>query len=179
MISARPYRKSLASHIQQIGRIMRASPGKRFGLVLDHAGNFLRHAVATEEFWASGCDELDDGIRKPPEPREKSDEAQDRKCNQCGMVMEVKDEKCGNCGAERKRRAPVVKFAPGTMTEYNPNGGVSDLWPHIAAIAIGKHPLDENRARRFAMAQYKNLTGQWPPHRRTLGEAVESPHPGN
>ena len=39
LIGARPYRKSLAAHIQQIGRVMRPSPGKEFALVLDFAGN--------------------------------------------------------------------------------------------------------------------------------------------
>lgn len=35
-VSARPYRKSLSSHIQQMGRVMRSAPGKDFGLWLDH-----------------------------------------------------------------------------------------------------------------------------------------------
>ena len=36
LVAARPYRRSLASHIQQIGRLMRPSPGKEYGLLLDH-----------------------------------------------------------------------------------------------------------------------------------------------
>lgn len=35
-ISARPFTKSLSSHIQQLGRVMRPSPGKEFALWLDH-----------------------------------------------------------------------------------------------------------------------------------------------
>ena len=41
-VSARPFRKSLSSHVQQMGRVMRGHPDKEFAVWLDHAGNYLR-----------------------------------------------------------------------------------------------------------------------------------------
>src|SRR3546814_658882 len=50
-ISARPYRKSLSSHVQQLGRVMRPAPGKTFALWLDHSGNYLRFNNDTQELF--------------------------------------------------------------------------------------------------------------------------------
>jgi superfamily II DNA or RNA helicase len=41
-VSARPFSKSLSSHVQQMGRVMRTHDGKDFALWLDHSGNYLR-----------------------------------------------------------------------------------------------------------------------------------------
>src|SRR3546814_19011040 len=41
-ILGRPYRKSLSSHVQQLGRVMRPAPGKAFALESAHSGNYLR-----------------------------------------------------------------------------------------------------------------------------------------
>jgi DNA repair protein RadD len=41
-VSARPFSKSLSSHIQQLGRVMRPYPEKNFAVWLDHSGNYLR-----------------------------------------------------------------------------------------------------------------------------------------
>ena len=41
-ISARPFSKSLGSHIQQMGRVMRGHPGKKFGVWLCFSGNYVR-----------------------------------------------------------------------------------------------------------------------------------------
>ena len=161
LISARPYRKSLTGHIQQIGRIMRASPGKEFGLILDHSGNFLRHAIATESFWAAGCDELDDGEKK--ETKEMPKEQKERKCFECGFVMEPGADACGNCGAERKKPPPQMEAVAGQMTEYRSlSSEVGNVWPHICRLAVDRHPTDDERARKFALAQFKNITGAWP-----------------
>lgn len=165
LISARPYRKSLAGHIQQVGRVLRSSPGKEFGLILDHAGNYLRFAGVREEFWANGCTELDDGTKKEiVKPPQADDETLERKCYNCGFVMEKGSRQCEQCGAEVKRRVPDrTEESPGEMVEYSHlDECVGDLWPHICNIALRKHPVDRLRARKFALAQHKNLTGKWP-----------------
>ena len=41
LIIARPFRKAFAAHIQMLGRVMRTADGKKFGLILDHAENYL------------------------------------------------------------------------------------------------------------------------------------------
>lgn len=47
-ISARPT-ESLGLHLQQWGRIIRAHPGKRDALWLDHSGNVARHGFAEDD----------------------------------------------------------------------------------------------------------------------------------
>jgi DNA repair protein RadD len=37
--------QSLTLHLQMLGRVTRTAPGKRRGLILDHAGNSLRHGL--------------------------------------------------------------------------------------------------------------------------------------
>ena len=64
----RPLRKSLASEIQFLGRGMRASPGKDFVLLLDHTGNYLGFMDDILDFFAEGCNELDEGKRQQPGP---------------------------------------------------------------------------------------------------------------
>ena len=157
LVNARPYRKSLASHIQQLGRIMRPSPGKAFGLVLDHADNYRRHVDATEDFWASGLVELDDGHRKPKAPA-KQGPREAYTCN-CGFVLPQGATRCPMCGAERRIR-PNVSAQPGTMVEHISLRDIGDLWPHVSRLAMDRHPTDPERAQRFAGMQFKLLTGK-------------------
>ena len=60
-ISCKPYRKSLSSHMQEIGRVMRSSPGKESALWLDHSGNIERFALDMYDVWDNGCGPLDSG----------------------------------------------------------------------------------------------------------------------
>ena len=174
LISARPYRKSLAAHIQQIGRIMRSSPGKEFGLVLDHAGNYLRHAYATEAFWAEGCSTLDDSdLERLRQTGEK--EESDRECK-CGFVMPKTARVCPACGEARTMRRAQSSVAPGVMREYEElKSSVGDVWPHISRVAIDRNPTDPDKALRFAKAQYKQLTGWWPNQRALKPASVCDP----
>lgn len=41
--------KSLGLYMQQVGRALRASPGKDYAVILDHAGNVLRHGAPDED----------------------------------------------------------------------------------------------------------------------------------
>lgn len=40
--------QSLSLHLQQVGRVLRQSPGKERAYILDHVGNCLRHGLAEE-----------------------------------------------------------------------------------------------------------------------------------
>ena len=80
-VGARPYRKSFSAHIQQIGRLMRAHPGKEYGLWLDHSGNYLGFYERMLDLFAHGVHSLDDrqidkAPRCEPEEREKADATQ-------------------------------------------------------------------------------------------------------
>ena len=119
-VSARPFTKSLSSHIQQMGRVMRPCDGKDFALWLDHSGNYLRFAEDWEEVYANGVTELDDGREKPkPEPTEKEKEA--AKCPRCNAFWPGRSDVCACCGFVRPQRNDVTEKA-GELVEYNSAG---------------------------------------------------------
>jgi superfamily II DNA or RNA helicase len=114
-ISARPFSKSLSSHIQQMGRIMRGSPGKEFAVWLDHSGNYLRFRDDWEEIFQNGVHELDDGKEKAKkEPSEK--EKKDSSCPVCEALWPSGSDTCTNCGHVREKKSQVVSV-PGEMEE--------------------------------------------------------------
>lgn len=168
-ISARPYRKSLSSHIQQLGRVMRPANGKTFGLWLDHSGNALRFREEVEQIFEAGFDGLDDGQmerRQRKEPTEKDRE--DFKCGGCGYTMPMYATVCPACGKERARRN-LVETVAGEMVELGHSGkplpvafrDKRAVWRQIIDYSI-KRKGDSEAARRFALAQYKNIYGSWP-----------------
>jgi DNA repair protein RadD len=119
-VSALPFSKSLSSHIQQMGRVMRKHPEKQFALWLDHSGNYLRFAEDWEDIYASGVNELDDGKEKPKrEPTENEKEA--AKCPRCNAFWPGRADACACCGFVRPQRNNVTEKA-GELTEYSPGG---------------------------------------------------------
>jgi DNA repair protein RadD len=113
-ILARPT-LSLALHIQQIGRVMRTHPRKADCLVLDHAGNVLRHGKV-EDFVPPELSEID----KTSDKRKKSDEISDYyPCPECRAIMSPGQRVCTECGHEIARKSQV-DFIPGELTE-DPN----------------------------------------------------------
>ena len=173
LIAARPYRKSVASHVQQLGRIMRSAPDKAFGLVLDHGGSYLRLAEQAERFWAEGVDSLDDGSNekyKAKDPDEKTEKL--RKCGACSAVMDYGARQCKFCGWERPIMRREVDHRAGKMVEYNAiERFMGDIWPHVSRHAVEQSPDDPDRALRRAKAQYKDITGKWPEWGRGLEPA--------
>jgi DNA repair protein RadD len=169
-ISARPYRKSLSSHIQQLGRVMRPSPGKSFGLWLDHAGNYLRFYKDTMDVFENGMNKLDDGehdakVRKEPTDKEKSEVA----CK-CGYVLLPWHKVCPACGKEVKRRS-LVETLPGELVEVN--GAALEkmpqwmrdkkaVWYQLCNWAWDKKESDEAAARKLALAKYRSWYNDWP-----------------
>ena len=81
---------SLALHHQQIGRVMRMSPGKEAGIILDQAGNLIRLGMPEdiEEYELLTADKSD---RKPGEPVKKA-------CPTCLTVLSTFATVCPNCG---------------------------------------------------------------------------------
>jgi len=163
-ISARPYRKSLSSHIQQMGRVMRASPGKEYGLWLDHSGNVMRFYADTETIFQDGMTELDEGRLESKTRKEPTEQERDAIKCQCGAVMSMADVKCPSCGKERKRRT-LIEQQPGELVEIDGNTrnrktGWDDKIHFIAQLrAFARaHGYQEG----WVAHKYRSRYGVWP-----------------
>jgi len=81
-VSARPFSKSLSSHVQQMGRVMRSHPSKEFAVWLDHSGNYLRFMEDWDELYEAGVSDLDKKVEKAKkEPDELT--KKESKCPAC------------------------------------------------------------------------------------------------
>ncbi|GAA0492381.1 DEAD/DEAH box helicase [Pigmentiphaga daeguensis] len=170
-IAARPYRKSLSSHVQQMGRVMRPSPGKDFGLWLDHSGNLMRFRSDVEELFTNGLSRLADGnldskARAEPTPRE----LERWKCS-CGQVFDRVMAVCPSCGKERVNRALVENVA-GVMEAVGHDGQAASkvppflqdrahVWRQLCGMAVNRKGDDFDAARRWAQRQYHSLYGEF------------------
>lgn len=114
-VSARPFSKSLSSHIQQMGRVIRAHEGKEFALWLDHSGNYLRFQDDWDDVYENGITELDDGREKAKkEPTTAEKEA--AKCPICSHVWPGGSDTCPGCGHVRAKRSEITAV-PGELHE--------------------------------------------------------------
>jgi superfamily II DNA or RNA helicase len=159
-VSARPFSKSLSSHIQQIGRVMRSHPGKDFALWLDHSGNYLRFRDDWDDVYENGVSDLDDGKEKTKkEPTEQ--EKKDAKCPKCSHLWPSSSDTCPCCGHVRERRN-IVSAVPGEMEELGASAGVKieqkrQWYGQLLSIceASGYQP-------GWAANKYREKFGSWP-----------------
>ena len=167
-VSARPFSKSLSSHIQQMGRIMRSHPDKEFAVWLDHSGNYLRFREDWDEVYSNGVHELLEGREKPKkEPTQKEKEA--HKCPSCGSFWIGLSDTCHNCGYVKMKKSKVEQVA-GTLEEL---GGPSDRdikqkWWSMLNWYVNNQKWNPGRAAHL----YKEKFGVWP---RSLHDMPEIP----
>jgi DNA repair protein RadD len=121
IILARPLRKSFSEHVQMMGRGARVHPDKdsldkKFCVVQDNSGNFLRFQESWDNLYTNGVLSLGSGEDKKPrkEPTEKEKKAS--KCPKCDHLWPGGVTVCPCCGYERSKRDAVVAVA-GEMTE--------------------------------------------------------------
>jgi superfamily II DNA or RNA helicase len=161
-ISARPFSKSLSSHIQQMGRVMRGMPHapeeKPFAVWLDHSGNYLRFQEDWDDVYNNGVHELDEGREKTK--KEKTDkEKKESCCPRCSHVWQAYTDTCLNCGYIRERKNQVEAVA-GELHELktaNKLDNKQDYWS-MCQFKIKYGGWNEKRA----LAAYKTKFGVWP-----------------
>lgn len=163
-ISARPFSKSLSSHIQQMGRVMRCSPGKEFALWLDHSGNYVRFQKDWDDVFYNGITSIDEGREKPKkEPTER--EKQEAKCPRCSRVWPAHAETCPSCGFVRLKRNEVITV-PGELTKLEGGkAGVSkeakQQW-YSMLLYIQREPRPKPYKESWVISKYKEKFGVWP-----------------
>lgn len=117
VIIAKPFRRSFASHIQQIGRGARTSPGKEFCVIQDHSGNWLRFLDDYNLLCEVGVRNLsynpNDTARKEPTIKEK----EEAKCPKCFHFWPPKNTVCPNCGFVHVKKNKVITI-PGELIDF-------------------------------------------------------------
>ena len=182
-IAARPYRKSFSGHIQQLGRVMRTSPGKQEGLWLCHSGNLLRFHAETTELFENGVRGLDDTERDRKARQEPTEREKQMWACSCGFLLPAGAVRCPACGKERQRLS-LVENVDGEMVaidhkkpevaEYLRDR--ESVWRQLCGMSLIRKKGDEVAARKFALAQFRNIYGGWP-HAEFSASDVEQPHP--
>ena len=110
--------KSTGLYLQQCGRVLRPFPGKERALILDHAGNTLKHGLPTAHREWSLAGRVVDGCGKAGD-REVSSV---RVCGRCFAANASTRRECGECGElfEVKGRSPSQ--LAGTLREIHDDG---------------------------------------------------------
>lgn len=102
--------QSLGLWIQQSGRALRPFTGKKYALILDHAGNVQRHGLPDQDRkWT-----LDGKDKQPSEGV--------WICQVCFAANSTEEEECQNCGEPRPFRAggrKPVEEVPGELEELD------------------------------------------------------------
>ena len=98
--------KSLSLYMQQVGRALRTSPGKKEAIILDHAGNCFRHGIATQDReWELTSDKV----------KEASKKWDVRHCERCYAIYPPSLDKCPECGHSNKPKPKEMKLVAGEL----------------------------------------------------------------
>ena len=172
VIIARPLRKSLAEHIQIIGRGLRVdaeNPEKRC-IILDHAGNCARFWADTEAFFNDGVRELDDGKRRPTEAK-KVQEREPVKCPKCTHLHAPRPS-CPNCGHEYPPRPSGIHHVPGQLQQVGGQSGASRAERQAFYAQLRSIMIEKGKAEAWARNMYRDKFGRLP---NDLREEVSQP----
>ena len=168
-VSCKPYRKSLSSHLQEIGRIMRTFPGKDVALWLDHSGNLERFALDQFDVWQNGAGDLSTATKRDSVARERNQQVREKVvCPECSGAM--RGSTCTACGWERPARS-TIRQVDGDMREFTFDHIAASLRPGLRAecakdprkvwdAALSyclEHSRDPARARKWAYAVWTGI----------------------
>jgi DNA repair protein RadD len=159
-VSARPFSKSLSSHIQQMGRVMRPYPNKEFALWLDHSGNYLRFRDDWDEIYGDGVKALDEKVEKTKKELTEK-QKKELKCPRCSHIWPSKSDTCPACGYVR-RSYNEVRAVAGRLEELS-NGATNQkdnkqsFYSELIFIA-----KERNYNQNWAGHKYREKFGVWP-----------------
>lgn len=187
-ISCKPYKKSLSSHMQEIGRVMRSlkDGSEKQAIWLCHSGNLERFANDMFDVWDNGVGELDKATKRDSEKRERSEKTFEKiVCPECSGTM--RGHICTACGWERPARSDVIvqegelkEFRKKAVT-FEPRSGLRAacvenprlVWDNALAYCMERSRKGEDAARKWA---YGIFRGIYPGHKLPWGW-YEAPPP--
>lgn len=159
-VSARPFSKSLSSHIQQMGRVMRPHEGKEFALWLDHSGNYVRFQEDWDQVYEDGVRSLkgvSEKTKKEPTEKEKTES----KCPSCGYLWPKNSDTCPACGHVRKRMN-LVDHVAGELVELVTSLKVKKDDKQIFYSELLYIAKEQDYNPHWASHKYREKFGVWP-----------------
>jgi len=169
-ISCKPYRKSLSSHLQEIGRVMRPHGEGKRALWLDHSGNIERFAVDMFDVWEHGAGELDKAELQDSKAREKpKNEYEKVVCPECSGAL--RGNTCMACGWERPARSGIVAVE-GELKAFDlskmamqPRAGLRaeclaeprKVWEAALSFTMERATKGEDAARKWAYGVFRGI----------------------
>jgi DNA repair protein RadD len=159
-VSARPFTKSLSSHIQQMGRVMRPCDGKEFALWLDHSGNYIRFREEWEQVYHDGVESLQDDKEKPKKEKTEA-EKKEAKCPACGRLWPGNTDTCPHCGHVRVRRNEVIAM-PGELHELGAPDGASRATKQLWYSMLMEIQQSRGYTSGWLAHKFKEKFGIWP-----------------
>lgn len=167
-ISCKPYRKSLSSHMQEIGRVMRSHPGKSKALWLCHAGNIERFSLDMFDVWENGAGDLSKAEKQDSIKRERNEETRKRVvCPECSGML--RGNACLACGWEKPARSGIhavegsllafdmqaaMAARPGLRADCVSNPRA--VWNAALAFCLDRC-RDDTKARKWAYGIFKGI----------------------
>lgn len=126
---------SYALAMQQMGRALRAVPGKEVAIILDHAGNCHRHGLPTEEMeWTlEGAKRRSAAGLKP--------------CHACRELVPSTAGRCPGCGATLRRAPDAPTGETQAELPMTAVGELVELTPEKRAALRRQRVREERRAR--------------------------------
>lgn len=168
-VMARPT-TSVALYLQIAGRILRPFEGKKDAMILDHAGNTLRHGFVTDDFnWELRT--ADGGTKKKRKVNAVKHGKPLRICKECLAVFAASMPACPDCGTVVPVTTTTVKIeVDGELIEYEVD--VDDHLRKRLLKASGKRmaywvKLERERKERgykpgWSKFQYRKRFGSFP-----------------
>ena len=165
-VSARPFSKSLSSHVQQMGRVMRAHPSKEFSLWICHSGNYLRFRETWDDIRENGVSRLrgghtDKGRTEPTEKIKK-----ESVCPDCKALRPPGALSCAACGFTFQS-INKVEVAPAEMEELDARQSgkikkvtMDDKQEFYSGLL--EHARIKGYKRGWAANNYREKFGVWP-----------------
>ncbi|WP_425070663.1 DEAD/DEAH box helicase family protein [Sagittula sp. S175] len=122
--------QSLGLYMQMAGRAMRIADGKTNGLVLDYAGNVLRHGPVDAV-------NVQDAPGRAKDPDAEKGEVPAKTCPECQSILFIAQMQCPDCGFEFPEPEPKIERRASTAAIMNMTA--EDDWRVVTDFALRRH----------------------------------------
>lgn len=141
--------QSLGLYMQMAGRAMRTAQGKENGLVLDYAGNVMRHGPVDAVNVA-------DAPGRAKDPNAEKGDIPAKTCPECQSILFIATMECPDCGHIFPPPEPKIERRASTAAIMNMTA--EDNWQPVQDFAVSRH--DPRDGRPVSMRAEYLVAGQ-------------------